>query len=371
MKVLIIKIGIFILNIVYCIIKLFKVQNKVTFISRQHKTKSEDIILLERELKKNNIKTVVLCKMIENGIWAKIKYFFHMFTQMYHLATSRVVVLDGYCITASTLKKKKGTTIIQMWHAVGAFKKFGYSILDMEEGTKKDLALAMKMHNNYDYVLTSSEYTKKYFKEAFNTDISKLVVYPLPRVDKLTSIEYKDRIKNKIIEKYPQLKTKKTIVYAPTFRKLEDNKDKIEELINLIDYKKYNLVVKLHPLTNMKLYQDNIIVDKVFTTTEIMTIADYIITDYSAIVFEAAILSKPLFFYCYDYDNYYKKRNFYIDYMKEMPGVISNKASEIIKAIENNNYDLDKVNSFSKKYVEIVGKSCTQNLVDFILKNMN
>ncbi len=121
----------------------------------------------------------------------------------------------------------------------------------------------------------------------------------------------------------------------------------------------------------MKLYQDNIIVDKVFTTTEIMTIADYIITDYSAIVFEAAILSKPLFFYCYDYDNYYKKRNFYIDYMKEMPGVISNKASEIIKAIENNNYDLDKVNSFSKKYVEIVGKSCTQNLVDFILKNMN
>ena len=371
MKALIIKIGIFFLNIIYCFFKILKVQNKVTFISRQHKKKSEDIILLEKELRNNNVKTVVLCKMIESGFLSKIKYFFHMFVQMYYLATSKVIVLDGYCIVACVLKKKKGTTIVQMWHAIGAFKKFGYSILNMEEGVSKDLALAMKMHNNYDYVLTSSKYTKKYFAEAFNTNISKLVVYPLPRVDKLINDEYKKKIQNKVREKYPQLKKKKTIVYAPTFRKYVENKDKIEELINTVDYGKYNLIIKLHPLTNLKLQHDKAIFDKNFSTVEIMTISDYIITDYSAIVFEAAMLLKPIFFYCYDYDNYYKKRNFYIDYKKEMPGVISDNAKEIIKSIESNSYDLEKVGSFSKKYVEINGKSQTKNIVDFLIQILN
>ena len=58
-----------------------------------------------------------------------------MFKQMYHLATSRVVVLDSYCIVASVLKKKKGTTIIQMWHALGSFKKFGKSIIGKDESS--------------------------------------------------------------------------------------------------------------------------------------------------------------------------------------------------------------------------------------------
>ena len=48
---------------------------------------------------------------------------------MYYLATSKVCVLDGYCIPASILKHKKKLKIIQIWHASGAIKKFGYQIL--------------------------------------------------------------------------------------------------------------------------------------------------------------------------------------------------------------------------------------------------
>ena len=159
---IIIKIGTFFLNIIYSFFKLFKTQNKVTFISRQSNYKNEDFALIEKKLKEkdNSIKIVILCKKIEKGFISKISYFFHMFVQMWNLATSKVIVLDTYCIVASILKKKKGTVIIQIWHAVGAFKKFGYSVLDMEEGSKKDIALAMKMHNNYDYVITSSANTK-------------------------------------------------------------------------------------------------------------------------------------------------------------------------------------------------------------------
>lgn len=369
---IVIKIGTFILNIIYFFLKLFKTQNKVTFISRQSNHKSEDFALLEKEIKKkdSNIRVVVLCKKIGDGPIAKISYFFHMFVQMWHLATSKVTVLDSYCIVASILKKKKGTVIIQIWHAVGAFKKFGYSVIDMEEGAKRELATAMKMHNNYDYVVTSSNATKKYFAEAFNVSMDKLRVYPLPRIDKLFDDDYKEKIKEKVYEKYPILKSKKTIVYAPTFRKTKENPQYILDLINCVDYKKYNLVIKLHPLTKMKLPDTNAIIDKKFSTIDMMIASDFVITDYSAVVFEAALLSKPLFFYCYDYDDYYKKRNFYIDYKQEMPGEISNDPKTILNLIEKGNYDLDRVDSFSKKYVEADKTNQTKNLTDFIIENL-
>ena len=66
--------------------------------------------------------------------------------QMKHaIATSKVLVLDSYCIAASILHHRKSLKIIQMWHAMGGYKKFGKSILDMEEGSSAKLADVMVM----------------------------------------------------------------------------------------------------------------------------------------------------------------------------------------------------------------------------------
>lgn len=369
---ILIKFGILVLNIIYFFIKLFPQRARITFISRQSNKKSDDISLLEKEIKKRDpsIEVVILCKKIESGFRKKVKYFFHMFKQMYYLATSKVIILDGYCICASVLRKKKNTVIIQMWHALGAFKKFGLSIIDSEEGTSSKLSKAMKMHKNYDYILTSSNNTRKYFKDAFGYDINNVIVMPLPRVDYLTDKKHKESVFKKIIKKYPQCKTKKNIIYVPTFRKDSENIDKINELINAIDYSKYNFIIKFHPLSNLKIKDERVICDKYFSSIDMMIASDYVITDYSAIVFEASILEKPLFFYCYDYDKYYKRRNFYINYKDEMPGVITDSAKDIVNSIENNKFDLEKVKDFRNKYIELNEGKCTSNLVDFIFKFM-
>ena len=367
---ILVKFGILVLNIIYFFIKLFPQRKRITFISRQSNKKSDDISLLEKEIKKrdSSIDVVVLCKKIEKGLASKVKYFFHMFKQMYYLSTSKVIILDGYCICASVLKKKKNTTIIQMWHALGAFKKFGLSIIDSEEGTSSKLSKVMKMHKNYDYILTSSSNTRRYFKDAFGYDINRVIVMPLPRVDYLTDKKRKKEVIKKVIKKYPQCKSKKNIIYVPTFRK--GMVDKINELINCIDYSKYNLIVKPHPLSNIKIKDERVICDKYFSSIDMITMGDYVITDYSAIVFEASILEKPLFFYCYDYDKYYRRRNFYINYKEEMPGIITDDAKEIVNSIENNQFDLDRVEGFRDKYIELNEGKCTSNLVDFIFKFM-
>ena len=54
-----------------------------------------------------------------------------------------------------------------------------------------------------------------------------------------------------------------------------------------------------------------------------------------------------------------------------MPGEISNNPETIIKAIEKGTYDLDRVNNFSRKYVETDGTNQTENLTNFIIKNLN
>ena len=64
---------------------------------------------------------------------------------------ARVLVVDTYAIVASVLRHKSDLTVIQIWHALGAFKKFGISILGQEEGRDERIARAMRMHEGYDH----------------------------------------------------------------------------------------------------------------------------------------------------------------------------------------------------------------------------
>lgn len=379
--IFIIKIMIFICNFIYMFMKLFKVKNKITFISRQSNNINTDFKLMKDDLNKRygNIEIVVLTKKLENGLLNKIKYIFHIFKQMYHIATSKVVILDSYCIPISILKHKKNLKVIQIWHALGAFKKFGYSIEDTEEGTSSKLNKTMKMHNNYNYIFVSSENVKPYFKEAFGTSLDKILTYPLPRLDLLNDKNYIKKTKNAINKKYPNLKKKENIIYAPTFRILKNNMiDKsqvndikyIEKLIKQIDFDKYNLIIKAHPLSNLEIKDERIIIDKSFTTLDMLLISDYVITDYSAIVYEAAYLNKPLFFYAYDMDSYLKNREFYIDY-KKLPGVISKSPKRIIEAIKNKEYDKKEIKKFSDENINKPKITYTKDIDNFIISIIN
>ncbi len=358
-------------NIIYFFIKIFKTKNKVTFISRQTNGKSLDFDLLIEEIKKqdNNIEIVVLNKMIGKSIIEKTKYAFYIYRQMYHIATSKAVVLDGYCIPICTLKHKKNLRVIQIWHALGSLKKFGYSILDKREGSKSDIALTMDMHKNYTYILTSSEFTKQYFMEAFNANEEQMKVIPLPRVDFLKSDSYKQKINEKFYKYYNILEkdNKKKILYVPTFRK--NTEENFENIIDSIDYNNFDLIIKSHDDTEIVCYsKEQKYSEKTnFSGMELLHVADYVITDYSAIAFESAVANKPVYFYNYDYDTYIDGRGFYIDYKKEMPGVISNDISKILDSIKNVKYDYLKLENFRKKYV-IDTENCTKEIANLIVQ---
>lgn len=360
-----------ILNLIYVFFKLLRVEDKVTMISRQSDKKTLDIELLEGELKKRaGITVICLCRTMNSDLIGLIKYIPALFKQMYHIATSKVVVLDGYCIGVSFLRQKKSLCVIQMWHALGSLKKFGYSIFNKEEGRSIDLANLMNMHEHYSLILSSSDACADNFAEAFNYRREDITIESLPRVDAILDKDKQIENAEKILKRYPELSVKRNIVYAPTFRKnKEDNINALNNLMEAIDYEQYNLVIKLHPLMDVNIERTDVIVDTSFSSIEMFAVADYIILDYSAIVYEAALMKKPLFFYAFDLDKYKTNRDFYIDYEKEMPGVVSDNIEDIVFAIDNNNYNLDYVKMFADKYVE-VQESCTERLADMIEEHL-
>ena len=370
----IIQAGICILNFIYSILKLLPQQKKVVFLSRQSDVPSLDITMLQEKITElhPDYKTVILCKKLNGGIASAIGYCFHMLRQMYHLATSEIVILDSYCIAVSILHHRKNLLIIQMWHSVGTMKKFGYSILDKPEGSSSKIAHLMKMHANYDYILAGGDGYREHLADGFHYPLEKIVTLPLPRVERLKDPAHREEIRSRILSDYPQLAEKKNIVYVPTFRKVNDKAflDALKDLCESVNYDQYNLIIKVHPLTDLDEFDaGNAIVDQKYSSVDMLYISDAVISDYSCIIYEAAILDKPLYFYTYDYEEYMSSREIYMKFKAEIPGPMEHSANALLADIDAGNYDMDRLHAFLHKYVYTESPHETEDIVKFVFEH--
>lgn len=372
MKKIIIKTGKIFLSIIYSFLKLFPIKNRIVFISMQSDSLSMDFELLKNTIEHKNpeLELIFLCKKMKSSLNKKtdyIKYVFNMIEYtlkaMYYLATSKVCVTESYCVPISFLKHKKELKILQIWHASGAVKKFGYQTLNTAEGKSKEIAELMCMHKNYDYVIAPSEITKNIFSEAFNIEKEKIVKFGLPRLEYITNKKY-DKT-NEIYIKYPELKNKEVILYVPTFRK--GKSIDLSEMLNFpMNKEKYKLIIKLHPLENANIPEEYNI-DSKYTTYDLIKIADYIITDYSILSIEASILEKPVFLYLYDLEEYNKNRGLNINLLEELKTFTSKSFNGIMNKIENNDYNLAEIIKYRNKYIEIDTTNAINDLSNFIL----
>ena len=368
------------LRIIYFFIKLFTFRKKrVFFISRQFDEIPMNYKILIDELEKDNISSVVICKKVPTGLNSMLRnekksinimseilkifdYYFNMYKQMHYIATSKVVITDGYNITVSLLNHKKGTKVIQLWHALAAIKKFGYQTIGYPDGLNPKVAKMLCMHKNYDYVISGSKAMNKYFAEAFNIDIKKVLDIGTPTIDFL--LKPNDDIVKKIYKEYPRLKKKINILYAPTFR--SDGSNNADELISNIDSDKYNLIISLHPKDIAKKDDKVICIDrKKYSTLDFIRVSDYVITDYSAVAIESCILNKKVIFYVYDYDEYNKENGININLFKELPSTYKD-IKDLMNMLHNKKYNEQAFQKFRKKYVANINGGSTKKLIDLI-----
>ncbi len=350
------------INIIYFPYKLIKSRNKITFISRQSNNISLETNLIIEKLKDKNIEIVNISNKLEYNIKSLIENFFLFFKQMYHIASSKIVVIDGYCILVSILEHKKELIVIQTWHANGIVKKIGLQTLDNTTRFKRKLAIKMKMHKKYDYVVSSSDFSSKVFLEAFGVDMKNIIKLGTPILDYLYRGDYK--AKKEQIKKEYNLKNKKNIVYMPTIRNHDLN---LKDIIENFDFEKYNLILKNHPIQSINNIDNKVIQIKNYTGEEVLSIADYVISDYSNIIFEGILIKKPVFLYLYDIDEYKKFPGLNIDLFKEIPSQTFTNVKNLLEKIYKNDVNFNELNSFVKKHIEMYDGKCTDRIVNFIL----
>ncbi len=428
------RIAIALCNFIYAFHKLAPTRNRIAMISRQSNRLTLDMRLLKEEIERqdSSVEVVTMNRKIPPGFPGKIKYILYMLgPEMHAIATSRVVILEGYSINVSILHHKKDLRVIQMWHALGVLKKFAYLAVDTEEGHSSALAKAMHMHENYDYVLCSSEYCRPYYAAAFGYPESQVKVYPLPRTDLLQSDAYKQETRARILERYPALgcvenseqqecsgsggtagnscgsdclenagysgntdtvmnsesankpdssgspsnadnarcHRKKNILYAPTFRNGEDITEPLHALFEAFNYEEYNLIVKLHPIDRTKVNRMEVFECPEFSTLELFSVADILVTDYSSILFEAAVAGLPVYLYTYDLDSYLERRGFIIDFKKDVPYPMFRSPVELMRAIGGASRNIVDAEAFAAKYVQ-PGTGNTERLAKFVLNQI-
>lgn len=299
---------------------------------------------------------------MSSDLFGNIKY---TFSCLYHLSNSSRCITDSYVPAISCVKHKKDIVIIQLWHSMGAIKKFAYQTLDCESGRDKNTARILNMHKNYNYIISGSKEMTKYFSLAFNYDKKYFVNYGLPRMDYL--LKNKDLIREKIYKEYPSLKEKKIILYAPTFRTTNDDNTSI--LIRNINFDKYNLIIKSHERQKLK-NNSGILTCPKFSALDLLCVCDYLITDYSGIAIEGAMIDVKTLYYVFDYDKYKQNNGLNIDLYKEMPGCVFESSKDLCNKINSGKYDMSVLKKYKDKYIDVKDGTSTKKIVDLILRGM-
>ncbi|MGG1398820.1 CDP-glycerol glycerophosphotransferase family protein [Bacillus salipaludis] len=294
------------------------------------------------------------------------------------IATSRFVILDDFYPMIYPLKIREGADLVQLWHAVGAFKTFGFSRLGRPGGpSPKSIN-----HRNYTKAIVSSKNVAKHYAEGFGIDLDKVIPTGIPRTDVFFDQEYQENVRERLYAEYPFLKGKKVIMFAPTFR--GNGQQSAHYPMEVLDLAKlyeelhdeYVFLFKIHPFVKNDItipYQYSDFYYDFSSYREIndlLFISDILITDYSSVCFEYALLNKPMLFFAFDVEEYVRTRDFYYEFHSFIPGPLVRSAEEIIKTIEEKDFKMEKVEPFVRYFFDqIDGKSSTRVVDDILLQD--
>lgn len=348
-------------------------QNKVIFASDSRAEMSGNFQFVYEEMESRNL-DFDYHFMLKDGVEDK-KSSKEIMQLAYHMATAKFIMLDDFYPMVYPLKIRKHAELIQLWHAVGAFKTFGFSRLGRPGGPSP----RSKNHRNYTKAIVSSDNIAKHYAEGFGIEEENVVATGIPRTDIFFDEAYKEKIQNELYEEYPFLKNKKVIMFAPTFRGNGQqsahypmevlNLDKLYESLN----DEYVFLFKIHPFVKNEFnipYQYNDFFYDFSTYREIndlLFITDILITDYSSVCFEFALLNKPMLFFGYDVEEYVQTRDFYYNFQSFIPGPLVRDTETMIDKIEKQAFEMHKIEPFVKYFFNETDGKSSERVVDHLI----
>lgn len=203
----------FLLPLLYRAFRLQSVQKGlVVFADAHHFTAPASMELLVKEVKRRgNRKVIELYDDYQQISFLRLLRRMVVF-MAYYAKAQYVVICDNFLPVASC-KKRKGTTVIQLWHGCGALKKFGYD-------TTGDIPSYYKgnVFQNCDIVTVSAPACVPHFQTAMRLPADVFRPFGVCRTDKFFKKKYNEACKKLFAKRYPDALGKKIVLWAPTFR---------------------------------------------------------------------------------------------------------------------------------------------------------
>ena len=268
--------------------------------------------------------------------------------------------------------KGKNTIYFNTWHGT-PIKKMGTDI------SQESKSFATKSRTSIDVMTAQSDFEADIFSRVFGINRDKFLCCGLPRNDKYSKItsEQVEKIKQKLNISVD----KKCILYAPTFREYDRDKENSCVLTPPMDIVKwqetlgdeYVLLFRAHYEVGKIMHiEDNNIVRNVSgypLLEDLMIISDVLISDYSSIFFDFSIMDKAMLHFTYDYEKYATNRGMYFDIRKEISG--EDNEDDLLQYIKDMDFktEIEKTKAFRRKYVNYYG-TATEQSIDCIYKKL-
>ena len=308
---------------------------------------------MEKEMRSRGYRTVrVSGRDVKPDAWtpAAIGRMLRFFTVgAYRLATAQIVFLNDNFMPMADLRIRKEAVWVQLWHAEGAFKRFGLDVLGNDPALE---ARVRRGNAKLRYVICSSCGVAPIYAGAFGVPQERVLPLGSPRADRYLAQSRSFDVAA-FRKRYFGETEKKIVLYAPTFR--DDPVDN-RLLLTHFDFDRfrrelgdrYRLVLRLHPQ-----FHDVPIPDDVCDMTgfadvgSLIAACDVLVTDYSSICMDFALLGKPCVFYAFDLERYADERSFYFDYAKYVPGALVRDFNALLCALSETESDSEALRRFA------------------------
>lgn len=360
--------------------RLLPLQNKVVLINFFGRGLGDDpkYILLELLKRKIDAQLVWISNDTKEKVPEGVKVVkYKSFWAHYHWYTARVWVDN--CLTTYKPQKRKDQFYLQTWHASMHLKhvdKVAERFL-----TKRYITKGKNESPTIDLMYASSEFHKKIIEDTFWYE-GPVIKCDVPREVPLLGPNT-STIANKVYQYYNIDKTKKIILYAPTFRanvKMEVFVWDYQRVIKSIEGKfnsDYVMLLRLHPnisrLCENLSYCDNVINATTYPDMqELLAASNIMINDYSSSQFEFIMMKKPVFLLCPDIKEYRETDRPWVFEPEDLPYTISTTVDELIDNI--NKHDDDNYKDRVEKFLQKTGFEDSGNgdkvIADIVMKHL-
>ena len=316
---------------------------------------------------------------------AKVVEYFSI-PYFYYLSKAKFWVIN--CKMPMYICKKPQQVYLQTWHGT-PLKKLAHDI-DVSEDTtfyRSAVTFEQMTHSydvdveRYNYMISPNKFCTKVFQTSFGINRERLIETGYPRTDFLSNYTQADV--ERIKAKYNLPKDKKIILYAPTWRdnsyvaagytfELQADFHAWKEKLpsdTIVLFKPHYLIIN-------KYEKDQSLAGFLYSIpaeaeiSELYIISDALITDYSSVFFDYAILKRPIYFYMYDLEEYASDlRGFYLDIHTDLPGKIYRTEAELLEHVSKEDFDYSHLIEFNKTFNNCEDGNASKRVVDILAKD--